>query len=74
MGFWPWRKAATSMNEGLLELLACPLSKKPLRYCSKSGELINDSLGVAYKVVDGVPCLIPTYGRIMNNEDVSKPT
>ncbi|KAH7431852.1 hypothetical protein KP509_08G069500 [Ceratopteris richardii] len=72
MGFWPWRKAAASISEGLLELLACPLSKEPLRYCNKSKELISDSLGVAYKVVDGVPILIPTDGRILDQENKSQ--
>ncbi|KAI5078284.1 hypothetical protein GOP47_0005955 [Adiantum capillus-veneris] len=74
MGFWPWRRAAARINEGLLELLVCPLSKRPLRFCSKSGELINDSLGVAYKVIDGVPFLIPTDGRVLNESNESKPT
>jgi uncharacterized protein YbaR (Trm112 family) len=39
-----------AFNTSLLQYLACPLSKDPLRYCEKSQELVNDSLGVAYPV------------------------
>jgi hypothetical protein len=39
-----------AFNTSLLQYLACPLSKDPLRYCEKLQELVNDSLGVAYPV------------------------
>ncbi|KAJ7538538.1 hypothetical protein O6H91_11G053300 [Diphasiastrum complanatum] len=63
-------KSAVS-NPKLLEYLVCPLSKTPLRYCEQSQELINDELGVAYPVVDGIPCLVPADGRILDTGDNS---
>merc|ERR1711988_667505 len=52
-----------SFDTKMLEFLACPLSKEPLRYDERSQELVNDSIGVAYKIVNGIPNLIPTDAR-----------
>ncbi|XP_055143815.1 protein preY, mitochondrial-like [Symphalangus syndactylus] len=38
-----------------LELLVCPLSKKPLRYEASTNKLINEELGIAYPITDGIP-------------------
>ncbi|XP_024394275.1 uncharacterized protein [Physcomitrium patens] len=54
-------------NKSLLQYLACPLSKEPLRYCEKTNELVSDAIGVAYPIMNGIPCLIPTQGRILDN-------
>ncbi|XP_053435714.1 protein preY, mitochondrial-like [Nycticebus coucang] len=45
----------SSFNLVLLEFLACPLSKKPLRYEASTNELINEELGIAYPIIDGIP-------------------
>jgi uncharacterized protein YbaR (Trm112 family) len=54
-----------AFNTSLLQYLACPLSKDPLRYYEKSQELVNDSLGVAYPIIDGIACLVPSRGRLV---------
>ncbi|KAG0585652.1 hypothetical protein M758_2G027500 [Ceratodon purpureus] len=54
-------------NKSLLQYLACPLSKEPLRYCEKSQELVSDAIGVAYPIIDGIPCLKPMRGRIIDS-------
>ncbi|KAF8071117.1 recA [Scenedesmus sp. PABB004] len=46
-----------ALDERLLELLVCPLSKTPLRHDAARGLLVNDELGVAWPIVDGVPHL-----------------
>ncbi|KAK9133788.1 hypothetical protein Scep_013316 [Stephania cephalantha] len=53
------------------EILVCPLSKQPLRLCEESNTLISDALGVSYPIVDGIPCLVPTDGKLIEtpNED-----
>ncbi|KAL4622803.1 protein preY, mitochondrial [Arapaima gigas] len=53
-------------DTSLLEVLACPLSKKPLRYDKETNELINDELGIAYPVLDGIPNLIPQDARMIH--------
>ncbi|GJP36641.1 hypothetical protein CLOM_g21125 [Closterium sp. NIES-68] len=48
-------------------MLVCPLSKEPLRFDSTTSEYINDSIGVAYPVVNGIPFLSPHHGRILSS-------
>ncbi|XP_033016498.1 protein preY, mitochondrial [Lacerta agilis] len=52
----------------LLEILACPLSKKPLRYEESTNELINEELGIAYPITDGIPNMIPQAARMIGKE------
>ncbi|KAK7367260.1 hypothetical protein VNO80_09269 [Phaseolus coccineus] len=63
------QKAAKTLSD----ILVCPLSKQPLRYCEESNSLISDAIGVAFPIKDGVPCLVPRDGKILEEEDVSKP-
>ncbi|XP_009598013.1 uncharacterized protein [Nicotiana tomentosiformis] len=57
------------INKTLLEYLVCPLSKQPLRLCEKTNSLISDAIGVSYPIVDGVPRLVPTDGKIIETDD-----
>ncbi|KXJ12794.1 Protein preY, mitochondrial [Exaiptasia diaphana] len=54
-------------DEKLLEILVCPLTKRPLRFDAASNQLISDEIGVAYPVVDGVPNLIPSDGHLIKS-------
>ncbi|XP_031495862.1 uncharacterized protein LOC116261304 [Nymphaea colorata] len=53
----------------LAEILVCPLSKQPLRVCQKTNSLISDALGVSYPVVDGIPCLVPKDGKLLDADN-----
>ncbi|XP_044080466.1 protein preY, mitochondrial [Neovison vison] len=53
-----------AFDPALLEFLVCPLSKKPLRYEASTNELINEELGIAYPVIDGIPNMIPQAARM----------
>ncbi|XP_063166475.1 protein preY, mitochondrial [Candoia aspera] len=55
-------------DPGLLEILVCPLSKKPLRYDKSTNELINEELGIAYPIIDGIPNMIPQAARMIGKE------
>jgi uncharacterized protein YbaR (Trm112 family) len=46
-----------------LDYLACPLTKKPLKYDEKNNELISEVVGVAYPIRDGIPVLVPSEAR-----------
>ncbi|NXM04593.1 PREY protein, partial [Tyrannus savana] len=48
----------------LLRFLVCPLSKKPLRYEEATNELINEELGIAYPIIDGIPNMVPEAARM----------
>ncbi|XP_062205598.1 uncharacterized protein LOC133907552 [Phragmites australis] len=51
--------------QALADVLVCPLSKKPLRYCEASGSLVSDAVGVSFPVVDGIPSLVPKDGKLL---------
>ncbi|KAF4094276.1 hypothetical protein AMELA_G00011390 [Ameiurus melas] len=64
-----------AFDVSILEYLVCPLSKKPLRYEETTNELINEELGIAYPVVDGIPNMIPQDARLIKQtEGAEKPT
>ncbi|KAK9915019.1 hypothetical protein WJX75_003683 [Coccomyxa subellipsoidea] len=56
-------------DEGLLEFLACPLSKTPLRWDADTSSLICDELGVGYPVKNGMPNLRPVDGHVIEARD-----
>lgn len=58
-----------AFDPALLEFLVCPLSKKPLRYEASTNELINDELGIAYPIIDGIPNMIPQAARMMAHQN-----
>ncbi|NWZ19353.1 PREY protein, partial [Asarcornis scutulata] len=51
------------LEPSLLRFLVCPLSKRPLRYDESANELVNEELGIAYPVIDGIPNMIPEAAR-----------
>ncbi|CAJ1930498.1 unnamed protein product [Sphenostylis stenocarpa] len=63
------QKAAKTLSD----ILVCPLSKQPLRYCEESNSFISDAIGVAFPIKNGIPCLVPRDGKILEEEDASKP-
>ncbi|XP_067292280.1 UPF0434 protein Mmar10_2939-like [Pseudorasbora parva] len=56
----------------LLEFLVCPLSKNSLRYDERSNELINEELGIAYPIIDGIPNMIPQDARMIHKTDATE--
>lgn len=42
------------------------------RYDEKSNELINEELGIAYPIIDGIPNMIPQDARMIHTTE--KPT
>ncbi|XP_077372399.1 protein preY, mitochondrial [Festucalex cinctus] len=57
-----------AFDTSLLEFLVCPLSKKPLRFEATTNELINDELGIAYPIIDGIPNMIPQEARLLQKD------
>lgn len=55
-----------SFDVRLLEVLACPVTKAPLRYDSEAQELISEKAGLAYPIRDGVAVLAPGEARKIN--------
>lgn len=47
----------------LLELLACPLTKGSLKWDAENNELISRAARLAYPVRDGIPIMLPSEAR-----------
>lgn len=47
----------------MLELLVCPLTKGNLRYDRQKSELISDKARLAYPIRDGVPIMLVSEAR-----------
>ncbi|KAM6346601.1 protein preY, mitochondrial [Podargus strigoides] len=61
-----------ALEPSLLRFLVCPLSKRPLRYEEATNELINEELGIAYPVIDGIPNMIPEAARTTRKKPPSE--
>ena len=56
------------MDAKLLELLVCPVTKGPLRFDREHQELVSRSARLAYPVRDGIPVLLETEARTLEND------
>ena len=54
----------------LLEILVCPLTKRPLRYDAEAQELISDAAGLAYPIRDGIPIMLADEARPLDDAAV----
>jgi hypothetical protein len=61
----------SGIDAKLLELLACPLSKAPLRWDPERSELVSESARLAYPVRDGVPVMLPSEARPLEPDERS---
>ena len=52
----------------LLEVLVCPLTRRPLRYDPDQQELISDQAGLAYPIRDGIPIMLVDEARVLEGE------
>ena len=62
----------TAVDPRLLEILVCPLTKKPLRYDREAQELISDAARLAYPVRDGIPIMLVEEARALADSEVRK--
>ena len=53
----------------LLELLVCPLTKRPLIYDSVRQELISKSAQLAYPIRNGIAVMLAEEARALTDED-----
>lgn len=57
----------SEVDPKLLELLVCPLTKGRLRLDRERSELVSESAGVAYPIRDGVPIMLVSEARKLEN-------
>lgn len=51
------------IDEKLLEILVCPVTKQPLTYDRKRGELISSAAKLAFPIHQGIPILVVDEAR-----------
>ena len=54
---------SSMVDRKLLEILVCPLTKATLRYDREAQELISHAAKLAYPIRDGVPIMLPSEAR-----------
>ena len=60
------------MDNKLLELLVCPVTKGPLDYDRERQELLSRSARLAYPVRNGIPILLENEARPLSDEELAK--
>ncbi len=60
------------MNNELLEILVCPVTKGPLYYDRESQELISIAGGLSYPIRDGIPVLLEAEARVLSEEECAR--
>ena len=56
-----------SADPRMLELLICPITRKPLEYDREAQELVSKSAGLAYPIRDGLPILLEEAARVLDD-------
>jgi uncharacterized protein YbaR (Trm112 family) len=51
-----------------LEILVCPVSRRPLSYDSDKQELISKEAGLAYPVRQGIPVMLESEARKISKD------
>lgn len=55
------------MDKKLLDILVCPVSKAPLQWHAEQQELVCKVSRLAYPVRDGIPVMLETEARRLND-------
>lgn len=58
------------MNPRLLQLLVCPVTKGKLDYDQARQELVSKSARLAYPVRDGLPIMLESEARLLDDEEL----
>ena len=57
------------IDEKLLSILVCPVSKAPLEWHKDSDELFCKASGLAYPIRDGIPVMLESEARRLSADE-----
>ncbi|MBM7060986.1 Trm112 family protein [Pseudomonas sp. UL073] len=57
------------MDLKLLDILACPITKGPLKLSEDKTELISKGAGLAFPIRDGIPVMLESEARSLSAEE-----
>jgi uncharacterized protein YbaR (Trm112 family) len=60
------------LDEKLLAILVCPVTKAPLEYDRNKEELVCKASGLAYPVRDGIPVMLEEEARQLTEEEKNR--
>lgn len=60
------------MDNKLLQILVCPVTKGPLIYNKPTNELISKSAQLAYPIKDGIPVMLEEEARKLTEAEVAQ--
>ena len=60
------------MDNKLLELLVCPVTKGPLDFDRERQELLSRSARLAYPVRNGIPILLENEARPLSDDELAR--
>lgn len=63
------RNVRGEIDTRLLELLACPLTKGPLRWDEARQEIVSPGARLAFPVRDGIPIMLPAEARPLEDDE-----
>ena len=55
------------VDPALLAILVCPVTKQPLTYDQKAGELVSSAAQLAFPIRDGIPIMLIEEARELEN-------
>jgi uncharacterized protein YbaR (Trm112 family) len=53
------------VNEALLQVLVCPVTRTKLRWDPERQELVSQAAGLAFPVRDGIPVMLVEEARLL---------
>jgi uncharacterized protein YbaR (Trm112 family) len=57
------------MDTKLLDILACPITKGPLKLNADKTELISKGAGLAYPIRDGIAVMLESEARTLTDDE-----
>ena len=57
------------IDNKLLSILVCPVSKAPVEYDQENDELVCKASGLAYPVRDGIPVMLESEARKLSADE-----
>ena len=60
------------MDNKLLELLVCPVTKGPLDFDRERQELLSRSARLAYPIRNGIPVLLENEARPLSDQELER--
>lgn len=66
------QSSSPPIDQRLLSILVCPLTKGPLVYDRENNELISCEAALAYPVKEGIPVMLVDEARQLTDDEVNR--